>query len=132
MNWKLIFQLSLFGLLMAILTISIIPANIEPFFWLVIFVFCAVIIVKKNQERYFLHGFITSLVNSIWITFTHLLFISEYMTNHPEMVQMNSGMPLANHPKLLMLLTGPVIGAISGLLLGLFALIAGKLLRKGV
>jgi uncharacterized membrane protein len=43
---------------------------------------------------------------------------------------MMDSMPLANHPRLLMVLTGPVIGVISGLVLGLFAVVARKFVKK--
>jgi hypothetical protein len=55
-NWKLIFQLSLFGLAMAIATVYWIPQNVEPFFWLVIFIICAYLIAKRCSDKYFLHG----------------------------------------------------------------------------
>jgi hypothetical protein len=48
MNWKLIFQLSLFGLAMGIATVFVIPSNIEPAFWLVIFLICAYLIAKQS------------------------------------------------------------------------------------
>ncbi len=41
MNWKLILQLSLFGLAMAVGTVFVIPSNVEPLFWLAIFAVCA-------------------------------------------------------------------------------------------
>ena len=47
MNWKLIFQLSLFGLAMAIATVSLIPQNVEPIFWLVVVLLSAYLIAKK-------------------------------------------------------------------------------------
>jgi len=43
---------------------------------------------------------------------------------------MMSSMPLANHPRLLTVLTGPVIGVISGLVLGLFAVVEGTFVKK--
>lgn len=76
MNWKLIFQLSLFGLAMAVATVALVPSSVEPFCWLVIFVICAYIIAKNAPGKYFLHGFMTSLVNSVWITSAHVLFYS--------------------------------------------------------
>ncbi len=130
MNWKLIFQLSLFGLAMALATISLISSAIEPIFWLLIFVACAFLIAKKAPGKYFLHGFLVSLVNCVWITAAHVAFYSTYLANHPEMAEMNAKMPLSDHPQLMMLLTGPVIGAVSGLILGLFSFIAGKLVKK--
>ena len=34
-------------------------------------------------------------------------------------------------PRLMMVLTGPVVGVVSGLVLGLFAFVASKLVRPG-
>lgn len=130
MNWKLIFLLSLFGLAMAILTVYVVPTKIEPIFWLTIFLFCAYMIAKQCSSKYFLHGFLVSLANCAWITVIHVLLYHPYMLNHPEMAQMNANMPLQNHPRLLMLITGPLIGVGSGLVLGLFAFVAGKLISK--
>ena len=53
MNWKLIFSLSLFGLAMALATISLIPTNVEPGCWLVIFVICARLIVEICDGQLF-------------------------------------------------------------------------------
>jgi uncharacterized membrane protein len=39
-------------------------------------------------------------------------------------------MPLAGHPRMQMLYTGPIVGIISGLVLGLFAFIAAKIMKK--
>ena len=50
MNWKLIFGLSLFGLAMAIATVFVIPSKIEPFFWLAIFIICAIVIAKGDHR----------------------------------------------------------------------------------
>ncbi len=130
MNWKLIFKLSLFGLAMAVATVYWIPSKIEPIFWLVIFIICAYLIATNCTGKYFLHGFLVSLVNCVWITGTHIALYATYMSNHPEMASMTANMPLQDHPKLLMLLTGPVAGIISGLVLGLFAFIASKLVKN--
>ncbi len=133
MNWKLIIQLSAFGLIMAFATISLIPEKFEPAFWLVIFVFCAYVIAKVCTEKYFLHGFLVSLVNCVWITGTHIAFYSSYVAHHPNMVKMAAEYPfLPTHPRVAMLLTGPVAGMVSGLVLGLFAFIASKIFTKKV
>jgi hypothetical protein len=132
MNWKLIFGLSLFGLAMAIATVYLIPTKFEWIFWLIIFIICAYLIAKNAPGNYFLHGFLVSIVNSIWITATHVILFTTYVANHPEVVDMNSKMPLADHPKRLMVIAGPIIGIISGLVLGLFAFIASKIVKKPV
>ena len=53
MNWNLVLRLSLFGLAMGIATVFVIPSNLEPLFWLAIFVVCAAIISKQMQEIVF-------------------------------------------------------------------------------
>ncbi len=132
MNWKLIFQLSVFGLIMAFATIFLIPQMVEPAFWLAIFVFCAYVIVQRVRSRYFLHGFFVSLVNSVWITAAHVLFYKTYAQHHPDMVKMSEGMPVSTHPRLLMLIMGPLFGIVLGLVLGFFCFIASILVSKKV
>ena len=104
MNWKLIFQLSLFGLAMGIATVFVIPSRIEPVFWLVIFVICAYVIAKRCSRGYFLH------------------------TNHRQEAAMMSSMPLPNSPRTMMALMGPVVGLASGVILGLFSVAAHKIM----
>jgi uncharacterized membrane protein len=130
MNWKLIFQLSLFGLVMAFATISLVPEKSEFVFWLVIFIICAYLIVKNCSGRYFLHGFLVSIVNSIWITGAHVFFHKTYLDNHPQMVSMSADMFLPHHPRLQMLILGPIYGAAFGIVLGVFAWVASKLIKK--
>jgi len=130
MNYKLIFRLSLFGLAMAIATVFWIPSSIEPFYWLVIFVVCAYFIALKSSGKYFMSGFWVSIANCVWMTAFHILFFKEYMANHSYEAELIAKMPLPDSPKLMMLLTGPVVGIVSGLVLGLFAFIGSKILQK--
>jgi hypothetical protein len=130
MNWKLIFQLSLFGLVMAFATISLVPSAIEPIFWIVILLICAYILATRLTGKYFIHGFLVCLGNCFWITSIHILFYTSYLTNHPEEANMMETMPMPDSPRLMMLMMGPVIGIVSGLVLGLFAFIASKIVKK--
>jgi hypothetical protein len=129
MNWKFIFILSLFGLAMAVATVFFIPSTIEPIFWLVIFVICAYLIARNCSGKFFLHGFLVSLVNCVWITASHIIFFSIYIANHPKEAAMISKMPSPGSPRLMMLITGPVVGIVSGLILGLFAFFASKVFK---
>ncbi len=130
MNWKLISYLSLFGLIMAFATISWIPEKMEPVFWLIIFIMCAYWIARKCTGLYFWNGLMVSLFNSVWITAAHIFFYGTYMANHPSMSSMNVHMPLPDHPRLMMLIMGPVFGLGSGIVLGLFAFVASKLVKN--
>ena len=130
MNWKLILQLSLFGLAMGIATVFVIPSKTEPAFWLVIFLTCAYLIAKRSDGKLFLHGLLLGLANSVWITAAHVLLFDSYIARHAQEAAMMQTGPLAASPRLMMALVGPVIGLISGVVLGLFALVAGKLAKS--
>jgi len=127
MNLRLIRALSMFGLAMAFATVFAIPSNVEPFCWLAIFVVCAVIIARAQVPRPFLHGLAVSVVNSVWVTAAHIAFYERYLAGHAQEAQMMSGSPMPG--RMLMLITGPIVGVISGCILGLFALIASKVIR---
>jgi hypothetical protein len=71
-----------------------------------------------------------SIVNSVLNTITHIELYTTYVANHPSWLEMNAKMPMAEHPKRMMAISGPVIGVISGIVLGLFALIASKIVKK--
>ena len=129
LDLKLILQLSLFGLFMGVATVFIIPSNIEPIFWLAIFVICAVLIARNRADKHFIHGFSVSLANCVWITGSHILFAEAYLAHHAQEAEMMAKMPLPDSPRLMMLMTGPVVGVVSGLVLGLFALGAGKIVK---
>ena len=65
LNFKLILALSMFGLAMSIATVFLIPSSVEPIFWLVIFLVCAYVIAKRAPSKFFLHGLLVSLANSV-------------------------------------------------------------------
>jgi hypothetical protein len=129
MNWKLIFQLSLFGLAMGIATVYVIPSKIELAFWLAIFLYCAYVIAKCAGGGNFLHGLLLGIANSVWITGAHVLLFKRYLAGHAqEAAAMQQG-PLASHPREMMLIVGPLIGVVSGVIIGLLALLAGKMIK---
>ena len=129
MNYKLIVALSMFGLAMGIATVFVIPSTVEPLFWLVIFVICAVIIARAQVPRPFLHGLLVSIANSVWITAAHIIFYDTYIASHAQEAQMMQRSPLP--PRLMMVVVGPIIGLASGLVLGLFSWVASRLMRRG-
>lgn len=133
MNFKFILQLSVFGLIMAFATVSLIPEKTEWIFWLFIFIFCAYVIAKVCTGRYFWYGFLTSIFNSVWITGIHLLFFNSYTAHHPDIAGMANNMGyFATHPRMLMLLLGIPFGAAFGIILGLFCVVASKLVQPVV
>jgi hypothetical protein len=133
MNWKIILQLSIFGLIMAFATVSLIPEKIEWVFWLLIFIFCAYVIAKVCPEKYFLYGFLVSMVNCVWITAAHILWYKTYSANHFDSASKIANMlpaSIATHRRTSMALVGPVFGAMFGIILGLFAFVASKIVNR--
>ncbi|MBI3501922.1 MAG: hypothetical protein HY063_09015 [Bacteroidetes bacterium] len=130
MNWKLIFGCSLFGLAMAISTAFFLPGKIEMIFWLAIFLIVAYLVAKSAAGKFFLHGFLISLVNSVWVVSAHILFFKNYMELNPEMWQMQAQMPMPEHPRMMMAIMGPIIGVAFGIILGLFCWAASKMVKK--
>ena len=127
-NWKLIFGLSLFGLAMAVATVFVIPSNIEPLFWLVIFIICAIVIARAGVPRPFLHGLMIGIVNSIWVTAAHIILFDAYIGNHAKEAAMMRTAPMPG--RVMMGVVGPLVGVASGIVLGLFAWIATKFVRR--
>jgi hypothetical protein len=129
LDLELILKLSGFGLAMGIATVFLIPSRIEPPIWLVVFILSALTIALRGVKRPFLHGLLVSLANCVWVTGAHIVFYQAYLANHPAEAEMLSKMPLPSSPRLMLLTMGPLVGMISGLVLGLFALLASKLIK---
>lgn len=130
MNWRLILLLSLFGVAMAVASLFGLTRGIEPLLWLLIFIFYAWCVAKKATGKYFLHGFLASVLNGIWISIVHAAFYSLYIRNNPEMLQSFSKLPPGLSPRLMMLIIGPLVGAFFGVVAGLLAFVAAKILKR--
>ena len=130
MNWKLILLLSPFGVAMAFATVFGLPRSIEMLLWLIIFVIYAILIVKNAEGKYFLHGFLVSVVNGVWIGIIHSAFFSTYIANNPGMMESYQKMPQFLSPQVMMLLVGPIVGAVTGVIAGVFSLIAANVMKK--
>jgi hypothetical protein len=132
MNWTLIFRLSLFGLAMGFGTVFFISSGIEPFLWLAIFFVSAYLIARQCAHRRFLHGLIVGVANSVWITATHSVFLTYYLSGHAHEAAMMKSMPLPGWPRLMMMVTGPVVGIMSGIIIGALAVVIGHFVKHAV
>lgn len=128
MNWKLILQLSLFALAMGIGTVFFIPSTIEPFCWLLIILLSAYFIATRCTDRYFLHGLVLGIVNSIWVTGSHVLLFTQYVGNHPREAAMMQTLPLPTHPRVMQIIIGACVGIVSGIIIGALAWAAHRVL----
>ncbi|HWZ89446.1 MAG TPA: hypothetical protein VNW92_11370, partial [Polyangiaceae bacterium] len=64
------------------------------------------------------------------VTSLHILFFDSYLARHPQEAAMMKTMPLPDSPRLMMLMMGPVVGVVSGIVLGFFAVVASKILKR--
>ncbi len=131
MKLKLILQLSLLGLAMALGDVFFIPAALSSVLWLALYVCYAYAIAKNCRTRKFLHGLLLGLVNSTWITAIKVVFLERYLPRHPTEVAMINLVQehLKGSPQGIVAVIGPVSGLAAGCLIGMFAVVAG-LMRK--
>ena len=132
MKWSLIFILSLLGFLMAIATIFLIPTSIEPFFWIPIFLVYAYIIAKRAEGDYFLHGLFLGIANSLWISLMHAMLFTKYIFNNGYVSETLAKLPKFGPPRLMLLIYGPMIGVIAGIILGLLCAGASKIIESEI
>ena len=125
MHWKFLLQMSIIALAMGIATVSIIPSTIERALWPIIIAVSAYAIARVCSRYRFTHGLLLGLFNSFWVTSFHVIFAARYLANHPNEAEMSKSMPMHLTPRIAMMLFGPVIGIVSGLLIGVLAKIIG-------
>jgi hypothetical protein len=131
MNWKLIFTLSLSGLLMGVLTSFVVTSEVEMYVWIPIMLIIAYFVAKQASGKYFLHGFLTSVFSGFWLLLVHaLLWDNFYALNKVSMDADFAGMPQGFSMKVIMLAVTPFVGAFFGLIQGLLAFLANKILKK--
>lgn len=128
MNWKLILSLSLAGLVMGLAAVFVIPTNVEPMFWGPLMIGSALAIARFAPRRHFLHGFATSLANCVWITGSQIVFADTYLARHPEEAAMLSR--VSDSARVAMAATGPLFGVAFGIVLGLLAFGASRIVKS--
>lgn len=132
MNWKLIFSLSLFGAAMAFAGVfGLVSPNAEPWLWLGIFLVYGVVIARTVARKHYQHGFWVNVLNGVWFGLIHAGLYQTYLKNNPGMIQQHEQMVNLHFasPPVMILLLGPVFGALIGLVGGLFPWVAGRFLR---
>jgi hypothetical protein len=123
-NWKLVFLVSGFGFVMGIATVFVIPPAAEPFCWAVILLISAYLLARHAPGLYFVHALAVGLLNSVWVVSAHMFWFERYLAGHPREAAMLIRMPLT--PRAMMAVTGPLVGLVSGAILGLLTLIAQR------
>lgn len=133
MNWKLVLQLSLFGLAMAIGSVFVIPDRVETPLWPVVFLVVAFLVARHAPRLHFLHGFFVGLVNWFWVSTAHLLLFHPWAARHAGDLAALAAMPMPSLPpwaadvvRAFRARSIPIPGA-SGVIIGLLSWVASKI-----
>lgn len=127
MNWKVIIYSSLFGIVMAFITISFIPENVEPILWLFVFGGVCYFTAKHVTSKFFLHGFIIGLLCTVYKTAIHIGFLDFYSSNHPSFFErMPKGMSMTRYYGA----ASVAVGTVCSLVLGGLCYAAAKYAKK--
>ena len=125
MDWKLVLLLSAIGIIMGLLSVRGFTQKIEPFLWL-LFGIATSLILSKNIDRPFLYGLAIGMGWGVLNGLTQSAFFDTYLANNPSMQQTFQKKTFVP-PRYFALLTAPVIGLITGLVLGGLSLLFKKL-----
>ena len=112
---------------MAIATINFLPQTFEYVVWPVIFGICAYAIAKNCEDRHFIHGFMLSIINCIYIVAFHTAFFDSYAAAHNGWI---SSLPAGPSPMAMSAAFGVIVGIVSGVVQGAFCIIAAKMRKQ--
>ena len=129
MHWKLVLLLSLFGVAMGFLSVTGLTGAAEPFLWPIIGIVCALIIAMK-ADRPFVNGFATGLICGAVAPLIQTLLFTTYVANNPWMTEEIKQLPAGVSPRLVFAIQVPLIGLVSGLVLGLLSWLGRKVLSR--
>ena len=130
MNWRLILFLSLLGIVLGIASVFGFTSGREWLAWLIIGVYSAWKFARRSREELFLHGFYLGIFIGSFSSVIQALFVTTYLANNPRMVEAVDALPHGLHPAAVVLIMGPIIGTVSGVVFGVIAVIGGKLARR--
>ncbi len=130
MNWKVVFLLSLSGIVIGFAGVYGLSGIAEIVVWLAVFVLFAVVIAKNRDSDYFVHALLASVVAGFWVGVVHAAFINTFVAHNPELGAGLAKIPRTSHPRLMMVVYGPFIGALAGVVAGVMAVVAGMFLKR--
>lgn len=126
MNWTLIILLSLFGAIMGFLSVKGYTGKLEPVLWILFGIISSLVLSKNVENKVFMHALLIGLFWGVLNAIIQSSFFEQYLTNNPS-IQDRFKSTGSIKPQLFVLITGPVIGLITGLVLWGLTLLLRKL-----
>jgi len=131
MNWYLLLLLSAPGLIMGLLSLRGYTQKIEFFLWLALGLFAALVLARHAHPRWFLHALLVGLAWGVLNSIVQCTFFETYSVYNAEMLKGFQERPSPIPVRFFFLVLGPVIGAVTGLVLSGLTFILQKLIRPG-
>ncbi|MBC8486991.1 MAG: hypothetical protein H8D45_13260 [Bacteroidetes bacterium] len=129
MNWKTILLLSLFAILMGFLSVFGIIPDFEWLMWLVIAIVSGYVLNKQTKKLLFTHAVVTGIIMGVFNAVIQSVLFDTYLLTDPQ-IEGLSQWPTTIEPQYFLLIAGPFIGIVYGLVIGLFALIFKKISKS--
>jgi hypothetical protein len=126
MDWTVIMIFSAIGLIMGLLSVRGFTQKLEPFLWLLFGIATCLVLSKNIDNKPFLHGLLIGIAWGVINSLVQFAFFDTYLANNPQLSQ-NFSKPTFVHPRYFVLVTAPIIGLITGLILGGLSLLFKKL-----
>jgi hypothetical protein len=129
-NWKLISLLSLFGIMMGIISVFGLIKNTEWILWIFIGVISASVMARFVKKRHFSHGFYLGMLNVLLATSVQVIFFSEFLSNNSQFAERLESISISMEERLFFLLLAPGVGVLSGLVMGTMTFSAAKFISS--
>jgi hypothetical protein len=129
MNFPLVFGLGALGLAMGGASVLGYTTKIEPICWIVIAIVSMILIAKFGASHPFWHGFFAGLIMGTLNSIMQSAFFTQYLATHPQAAQFRDQIPGGLSMHIFFLITGPVIGAVYGTVIGLLSMLATRFIK---
>jgi hypothetical protein len=130
MNWRWILMLSVLGLLMAVASLLGWTSGMELWISIGVTLIAAVLLGYNLPAKHFQNGLMVAVFWGVISGALQYLFYDTFIANNPAAAEKLAQMPEGVDARTMMLVSIPISIIINGLILGLLALVAGKLLRE--
>src|ERR1044072_4530964 len=117
MNWEIVLLLSIFGLVMGILSVNGYTQKIEPLIWLLGGMFSAFILARNVTSNIFLYAISLGLLWGILNGLLQSIFFDRYLEKNPKYKE-SYQKKLPVKPRFFVLVAGSIIGIITGAAIG--------------
>lgn len=117
MNWPLVAILSIPGLLMGLLSVRGHTRGIEPYLWVILGVFAALVVARTAGSHFFQTGLAVGIAWGVLNGATAAALFPVYARHNPDVLSRFAagGGPA---PQAMFVMSAPVIGLVTGLVLG--------------